>query len=59
MNAEDIVIMQNVAVRSDKAHMIKFLDERETFIRDAMNALDREDMQNEDYELEELVALNK
>lgn len=58
MNAEEIVIMQKVAERSDKAHMIKFLAERETFIRDSMNALDREEMQNEDYELEDLVALN-
>lgn len=59
MNAEDIVIMQRVAERSDKAHMVKFLADREDFIRDSMYALDREDMQDEDYELEELVALNK
>ena len=59
MNAEDIVIMQRVAERSDKTHVVKFLADREAFIRDSMYALDREDMQDEDYELEELVALNK
>lgn len=59
MNAEDIITMQRVAERSDRTHMLKFLAEREDFIRDSMNALEREEMQNEDYELEELIALNK
>lgn len=59
MNAEDIVILQKVAERNDKTHRMHFLAEQEASIRASMDALDEEEMRNEDYILEELVALNR
>lgn len=59
MDAEEIIALQNVANRYTRAHMFKMLKEREDIIREALDKISQQELENEDYALEELVARNR
>lgn len=59
MDAEDIIALQNVAKRYTRAHMFRMLREREDVIREALDKISQQELENEDYALEELVARSR
>lgn len=59
MNAQDILAMKRVASLYNREHMFKVMDEREDIIREALDKIAEQELENEEYALEEMVALNR
>lgn len=59
MNAEDILAMQRVTKLYSREHMFRMIVEREDIIREALDAIAEQEMENEECALEELLALSR
>lgn len=59
MDAEEIVAMHKVTNLYTREHMFNMLDKRESIIREALDKISQQEIENEEYALEELVALSR
>lgn len=59
MNTDDIIALQKVTKLYTREHMYKMLDKRKEIINDALDKISQQELKNEEYELEELIAFRR